>query len=439
MKGSETIAALSSASGSSHIAIVRVSGPDSLTIVSSLCPGAGLDKTAGFHAAEAFLRVPGCGEAKCDIYIFRAPFSYTTEDVVELHFPGSPLLAERILLALAQKGARPAGPGEFTRRAFLGGRIDLAQAEAVCAVISARNDAELALGARALSGAVSEEISRASGRLENLLALVEASLDFSDQDIEIIPAGQVREQVEEVLALLERPASTAPEPRRDMLRVLICGMANVGKTSLFNCLLGKGRAIVSPIAGTTRDAVSAVLELGGTQILLFDTAGRKQRSEGVESLALSVVERFLDMTDIAVCVMEAHKKPSEGELEFYNSIGCPKFLVANKSDLGLADGLRECLNISCLTGRGIAELKESLTDMVRGGVERQPDALSLSFRQRDALARARGALERALESGAEELLAEDLREAIGALGEIAGKMVSDETLDRIFQQFCIGK
>lgn len=451
----ETIAALSSASGSSELAIIRISGPRAVEILGSLSPGANLEQAPGFRASQAVLELPAGISVPCEIYIFRAPHSYTTEDVAEIHMPGSPLFVEKVLLALAAAGARPAGPGEFTRRAYLGGRIDLAQAEAVSDIVNARGAGELAAAQRVLKGSLSEMLSAAAGQLKDLLALMEASIDFGDQDIEPFPADAVSTRVRGVLERLQSAARAAPEPGRDVPRVLICGAANVGKSSLFNRLLERERAIISPDPGTTRDLVSAALKLGDTNVLLLDSAGRREPEGEIEELAFSALEESLAQADIAIFVVEAHRPPSDSEIEFYGRITCPRLLVANKCDLATGPGPETCgldwdgqasslkpHACSCLTGQGIEDVRRALTDMVFGEVERVPDALALSVRQRDALSRARAALERALCAQAmsgEELIAEDLREALCALGEITGETPAQEILDRVFDRFCIGK
>lgn len=435
----DTIAALSSASGSSRTAIIRVSGPEAIDLVGSFCPGVEMGAAPGFHAVPALLDLPGAGRVQCEIYIFRTPASYTTEDVAEIHLPGSPLLVEKVLLALAGKGARPAAPGEFTRRAFLGGRIDLAQAEAVSSVINARSTAQLAAAARMLKGSFSKKLAPACEQLKHLLSLVEASIDFGDQDIELVSEGEIHSQLRQVSKLLNSLGTPQREARRDLLRVLICGAANVGKSSLFNRLLANERALTSSTPGTTRDVVSATLDLQGTQVLLLDSAGRKEVHGEVEALARSALDDSLKCVDIALLVIESYKTPTQVELDFFESLMCAKLLIANKCDLGLSDNLPECIKVSCLTGVGIAPLKKALVRAAMRKVGWHGAALALSVRQRDALKRARAALERAQASRGDELLAEDLRFGLNALGEITGETLTEEILERIFEQFCIGK
>jgi tRNA modification GTPase len=454
MPGPDTIAALSSAAGASRLAIIRVSGPRAVEIVDSFCAGAKLAEVAGFRTASVLFELPDVGRVSCDVYIFGAPASYTTEDVAEIHLPGSPLLAEKVLLALLSRGARPAQPGEFTRRAYLGGRLDLARAEAVSAVIEARSSAELTAAGRVLTGSLSEELSDVNCRLKDLLALVEAGIDFGDQDIELVSAKEISSRIHEILKLLESHSRRDPQPGRDMLRVLICGTANVGKSSLFNRLLGRERVLTSSSPGTTRDTVSTVLKLGGTDVLLLDSVGRKSPESEIEELALSMLEKTLADTDVALFVIEAHRELTKDEAEFFEGIACRKLMVANKCDLacparsstyysllskGKWKGESRAVLTSCRTGEGIDNLREALERLVLGEVERHPDALALSVRQRDALSRAADSLRRALEVEGEELLAEDLREALTALGEITGETLTEEILDRIFERFCVGK
>ncbi len=447
--GADSICALSSASGASGLAVVRVSGPQAIRIVSSFCPGAGLEQVPNFHAVPVLFELPGVGRVHCEVYVFRAPTSYTTEDVAEIHLPGSMLLVEKLLLALSAEGARPAGPGEFTRRAYLGGRIDLAQAEAVGAIISARSTAELAAAGRTLTGSLSEKVAGAAAQLKNLLAVVEASIDFADQDIQLVSAREISSRIRAVSELLQAAVQVGPEPRRDMLKVLICGTANVGKSSLFNRLLASERTLVSPSPGTTRDVVSAVLRLGSVDILLLDSAGRvvpHSPQHQIEELSSRALDKSLADADVVLFVTEAYRQPTESELEFLDQIECRKLLVANKCDLetrGLKrDGQASSLKphaCSCLTGEGVENLRETLERLILGEVERHPDALALSVRQRDALSHASSSLQRAREAAGEELIAEDLREALSCLGEITGETLAEEILNQIFDQFCIGK
>jgi len=437
--GSETIAALSSASGDSAIAIVRLSGPEAIRIAASLCPQSALESMTGFNAADAVLDIPGVGSVPVRAYIFKSPRSYTTEDVAELHLPGSPLLVEKTLLALADKGARLAEPGEFTRRAYLGGRIDLVQAEAVSAVIDARNTAELKSAGRVLAGLLSRKLSSISDELKDLLALAEASMDFSDHDIEPISSGEMKRRIGATHDLLRDCAGFGEEVSHGAMKVLICGMPNVGKSSLFNKLLGTERVIVSGVPGTTRDVISASARFEDVEVLLLDAAGKKSPDGEVERFAMSALDDTLSDADAVIFLIEANGKPGNEEVIFFESIGSGKLLVANKCDLGVSDELPECHKISCRTGEGIPELVKLIEKLLLNEVERYPDEMMLTVRQRNAVRRACEALERAGATDALELVAQDMREAMGALGEISGEFVAGDILDRIFSRFCIGK
>jgi tRNA modification GTPase len=439
MLETDTVAALSSASGSSRTAIVRVSGPQAVEIVGSFCSETAAGSVPGFHLSPVLLHLPEVGAFRCELLVFRAPASYTTEDVAEIHLHGSPILGEKLLLALCATGARPARPGEFTRRAYLGGRIDLAQAEAVCAVINSRSAAELRGASRALTGELSRLLAAAADELGDLLALLEASIDFSDQDVETAGPGEVENRIRSALSLLDSLKRNECSRRSDMPRMLICGAANVGKSSLFNLLVGRERVLTSPVAGTTRDIVAAELELAGSRILLLDSAGQADATGTIETLAAGAFRDCLETADAAIFVTEAHRPLAQRELELFKRIECRKLLVANKSDMGIAPEHSGVLCISCLRNEGLEKLRSALAHMIFSGVERYPDALVFSVRQQDAIARSVSALERARNAVEAELVAQDVREALDAIGEITGEVLSEEVLDRIFDRFCIGK
>jgi len=457
----DTIVAVSTARGAAQRGIVRMSGPEALSVLETISVGRAspLPKEnyrfveRGVHAGEAAL--------PARIYIMRAPSSYTREDIVEIHVVACPAVLESLTAALVRAGCRPAGPGEFTRRAFLNGRMDLAQAEAVEALIHARGLSEYRAAAAALSGHLSRKIESLRQDILALTADVEASLDFGDQDIEMISREQVASRLVPIRAELRRLVETrlAGKVPGASLRVILFGPPNAGKSSLLNAVLRRRRAMVSPHPGTTRDTVEATLLLGETEICLVDTAGLRPPSDEIESLAVSRSRAGLREADIAVCVLDAARTPSPDTLAALANLDPQRgMILLNKRDLGpCREELRaafpdnvETLNVSALTGAGIPEfLAVVVRRLGEGRVDRTPDDAAVNTRQESLLRRATAALDRALGNGNGpefmDLAANDLREALDLIAQVlgaaspAGRLVSDDILDTIFAGFCIGK
>ncbi len=498
----DTIVAVSTPAGPSPRAIVRLSGPDAFALVESLLASAPLGAEMGngrwetgnrLHALPAYsalevpLRLrPGGPAIPATLYLMRAPRSYTRQHVAEVHTLGSPPLLWMLLDALVARGARIAEPGEFTRRAFLAGRIDLAQAEAVLALIQAASVGEHRAAARALQGLASRRIHELHGRLVGLRSLVEASIDFAEHDIELVSRADVLAGVEDALAIVAdalRNADAGALPPEG-IRVALCGLPNAGKSSLFNALLGRDRAIVTPTPGTTRDAVAEPLTLDGIPFRLYDTAGIAARgglpiahcplpiseigdrkSEiGSHALAdpidIEAATRSLGLiagAHIALVVLDASQPLTDAARRLWRELEAPhKLLLLNKSDLPARVSETEAmaltasvpggvfLRTSSRTGDGLGILKWALASLVRSGrVEASPCDLLLNARHREALRNAREALDRASqavgEGMGEEFAAADLRAAHDALGAITGHVAPDDLLDRIFAQFCVGK
>ena len=459
----DTIAAVSTPAGSSPMAIVRLSGPEAFAILGSLLvePRSDLAALPPYSACEAVLRLrPDGPRIPATLYLMRGPRSYTREHVAEVHTVGSPALVRMVLDALVAGGARIAEPGEFTRRAFLAGRIDLAQAEAVLAVIQARSAAELRAATRALGGHHSRHIHELADSLVGLRAQVEASIDFAEHDIEVFTHDGLLEAIGEALATvgseLARANSGSLPP--EGVRVALCGLPNAGKSSLFNALLARDRALVTDVPGTTRDAVAEPLTLDGIRFHLYDTAGLTRAKAGeADAIGIEAVARargLIGGTHIALAVVDASRPLGEAERELWAEIDAPhRVLVLSKSDLAAAvsdeaaaalAGQATVFRTSATTGEGVAELAAALVATVRAGhVDASPADLVWNARHRQALRRAREALERARAAAADglgaEFVAADLRDAHDALGTVTGQIVAEDILDLIFAQFCIGK
>jgi len=446
----DTICAPATAPGEGAVGIVRVSGPDAVALVQArfaassgrplhACPS---------HSVHHGRLHDGAGERIDEVLVLvmRAPRSYTREDVVEVQCHGGGAAVEAALEALTEAGARLAEPGEFTRRAFLNGRIDLTQAEAVLAVIAARTDAARRAAQRQLAGALSGRLQPLAADLKALCVHLEAAIDFPEEDLEV-PAdwGGRLDGARRALADV-RARGRAGHLLAEGVRVAILGRPNVGKSSLLNRLVGYDRAIVAAGAGTTRDVLEAEWAQEGVRFVVQDTAGIRHSADPVEAEGVARSRRAAETADVALVVLDAaHGLDPGDEKLLADRAGRPTVVAANKCDLGDAlPGPQGAVRVSALTGAGLDDLRGALLAAVRGpGAAPLEHAFLTSARQRDALERAARALERAaagLAAGAfPELLAADAREALDALGEVTGETTTDDLLDAVFARFCIGK
>ena len=385
------------------------------------------------------------------------PSTYTGEDVVEIHCHGSPLICDRIIAAVLSHGARPAERGEFTRRAYLNGRVDLVQAEAVADLIDARMERGALVAWEQLQGALSSRLETARQQIIDLLAELEACVDFSDEELptekpefRLAALGSVESDIRKMLS-----GFAVARRWRDGYRTVFCGRPNVGKSSLVNALLGSARMIVTDEPGTTRDSVEELIELDGTAFVLTDTAGVREAPGRAEEAAVERARVAADEADILVLVIDGSRPigPDEREWVRETESRCA-FIAVNKSDLpaGLSEDdrhlLRSCrrpvLELSAMAGTGLAELGEHLKSCVRSELEEtsQPVGVS-SARHRAALERCLTAIDRArqlqLESGPPELTSLELRAAVSELAAITNPLDNEEILDEVFRSFCIGK
>ncbi len=417
-----------------------------------------------FTARPGRLEPPGSGlSVPAVAYLMREPRSYTRQDVVEFHVGAWPALLPLVVGEIVAAGARPAEPGEFTFRAMMSGRLDLAQAEAVMAVIGAASRATLRAASDLLGGHLSREVGRLAAEIRDVLALVEVGLDFSDQDIEIAPPAELSRRIAAVRAALAHLGRSARglETFDGQVRLVLAGRPNAGKSSLFNRLLQADRAIVSPVAGTTRDELRASLRAGGLTFTLCDVAGIDENGAGpgdpldIGAKARARAVEALAGADLVLLVIDASAPPLEPSDELLALVTSPMVVAVTKSDLAPADGVpawfasrgvdAEVVVTSAVTGEGIEALRAALVRAVEGGaVDRQAAGPVLTARHRAALERAAGALARAAplaERGDEagELVAMELRESLEALGAIVGDRADTDVLGAIFSQFCIGK
>ncbi len=422
----DTVAAVSSPAGLAGRGVIRISGSDALVIGRELVKGGRVRLGEGFS----------CGGV---CYEFIGPRSYTGEDTVELHLPGSPVLLQMVMGQIVEAGARLAEAGEFTARAFFNGRMDLTEAEAVAEVISARSDAELAAAERLLAGALHERCGKLAGRLAEILGLVEAGIDFSEEEIEFASAEELLSYVQEVREALRRllEESLSWEDLHELPRVVFAGAANAGKSSLVNALLGLERSIVSSMAGTTRDVLTAPLRLAEGECLLVDTAGLGVVDDVLAAETQEVTKSEAAGADLLVWVMDGSKERAA-------EVPAGALAVVNKSDILLKLRVEGAIVVSALTGQGVDRLKAEIGRRLglRGG-EVGGSAVALNLRQRKALEAGLehlgGAVERLARGRADEILAVELRSALDELGTVSGAIVSDEVLGEIFGRFCVGK
>jgi tRNA modification GTPase len=403
----ETIVALSTPPGAGLRAVVRLSGPRAVEIGGSL-PGA---------------------------VVFKAPRTYTREDLVEVHLPSSPPLIDRLLASLVARGARPARPGEFTLRAFLNGRLDLAQAEAVEQLISAEGEEDRRAALEQLKGTFSKSLAAIEGDLLDLCADAEAAIDFVDQDIEILPVAEAQRRGRKALDELRRlRAETAARKASDARpTVALHGLPNAGKSALFNALSGSD-AIVSDVAGTTRDVLSAEVDVG-FPVRLLDAPGEAEAA-GLDGEAVRRSREALRRADLLLYVVDAGRPDAALEPK-----GCAWLKVYSKADLPHEAALRDGIRTSAKTGEGLPELKRRIAQAL--SQEARPGArFRVSLRQSALLGEADAALERAASAAPDlgmEYVAADLRAALSALGGISGRSTDEDLLDRIFSRFCLGK
>ena len=460
--GDDTIAAIATPVGVGGIGIVRLSGPGAIQIAASVfAPQDGSSLLGqGTHTFQyGRVRDPASGETidEAIALVWRAPRSYTREDVVEISVHGGPVPLRRALSAVMDSGARLAEPGEFTKRAFLAGRIDLAQAEAVCDLIAAKTQASGRLAVRQLEGRLSEAVFDARSSLLELLARIEAGIDFPEHDVEEVTRSQLRQGLEGALKRVADLAGTAAVGRvyREGVRVAIVGRPNVGKSSLLNALLGQERAIVTSVPGTTRDLIEETVSIEGMPFVLIDTAGLRRAQDEVEQIGVSRAERALREADISLVVVDAAAGLLEEDTDVLRSASSGRVVVTvNKIDLSregseatvtqVRDLGHPVIRVSALTMEGLDDLRKALCHAVvsGAGVESEP-AVVTSARHEDCLLQAESAIQRAIEGLDSmvpyDLISIDIRAALDRLGLITGETASDDLLDAIFSRFCVGK
>ncbi|NLZ38416.1 MAG: tRNA uridine-5-carboxymethylaminomethyl(34) synthesis GTPase MnmE [Firmicutes bacterium] len=458
----DTIAAISTPPGEGGIGIVRISGPEAFAIGKAIFAFKRKIEEPETHRLYYGKVIDPDTNQIIDealISFMRAPHTFTREDVVEVNCHGGILPLTKTLEIILARGARLAEPGEFTQRAFLNGRIDLAQAEAVIQLIRAKTETAMLLSAEQLSGRLSKEVKEIRQLLLSILAHAEASIDFPEhQDVEDVAREEVEKKTKESIIRIEKLLDTADQGRilREGLRTAIIGLPNVGKSSLLNALLREQRAIVTDIPGTTRDVLEESINMGGIALTIIDTAGIRETINEIERIGVERSRSVLAQADLVLFVLDVTQGLSEENKKILSTIGeKPCIVIANKIDLlespqkKLQEMQKELapkplVAMSVLQGEGLADLEKKIIDQVlKGKVKPTESVMVTSTRHKNALQRALKALQEllnSLRSGyAIDFLTIDLYTALDALGEITGENVSSELIDEIFSNFCIGK
>jgi len=437
---SDTIVAAATPPGRGGIGIVRISGPITRAIAESMLghvPQPRHAEIAVFGDAEG--RVIDTGLA----LFFPAPRSFTGEDVLELHGHGGPVVMDLIIRRAVELGARPARPGEFSERAFLNDKIDLAQAEAIADLIGAGSAEAARAALSSLAGEFSREVTSLTTQIMELRTFVEAAIDFPDEDVEFLDSPAVRGRVTDISGRFERIGRAASQGRAlsEGLTVVIAGRPNAGKSSLLNALAGHDAAIVTGIPGTTRDLLRERIAIDGLPIHVIDTAGLRDSGDVIEEEGIRRARAEMRRADLVLYVIDSGAGPLQGELEALPN-DPPVLAVWNKTDIAAPRAGHSGIAISALTGAGLPELRERLKTAA-GYCAGDAGVFSARRRHLDALARAerlvQSAAARLAERAAFELVAEELRLAQQALGEITGEVTNDALLGAIFSGFCIGK
>jgi tRNA modification GTPase len=459
MYAGDTIAAVATPSGAAGIGVIRVSGPGSTAIAAAMFSSTRAVPLWESHRLQHGRIVDNDGRTVDEALavVMRAPHSSTGEDVLEFHCHGSNVVLRRVLALALTHGARLAAPGEFTKRAFLNGRLDLAQAEAVIDLVRARTETGAAMAAEQLCGRLSAELARVRDGLIRIKALLEADIDFSDEDFSIDPAetDRLAASCEQALARLI-DSYRHGKIVRDGIRVSIVGKPNVGKSSLLNALLGEDRAIVTPLPGTTRDSIDESVDFDGAPVVLSDTAGLRgeEQADMVERLGMQRTTAKLAAAECAVVVLDASRPvDADDRVVLEATTAVPRVIALNKIDLtpslsvdetSAATGGSPVVPISATEHLGLAELRHAVVTQVEEG--RPVDSGNVvvtNLRHRDALEKGLESLRLARQSIAEDrpadVVAVDVQDSIDRLGEITGTVTTEDILDRVFREFCIGK
>ncbi|MCI5709294.1 tRNA uridine-5-carboxymethylaminomethyl(34) synthesis GTPase MnmE [Veillonella caviae] len=457
----DTIAAIATPPGIGGVGIIRVSGKDSFAIVNTLFKSAGtvpLGERPNRTIQYGTIVDPRSNKTIDEVLLLlmHGPHSYTAEDVVEIQCHGGIVPVRQILKLLVNQGVRMAEAGEFTKRAFMKGRIDLTQAEAIIDIIEAKTEDSLSLAVAQLDGTVSKFVSDVREQLIAMIAHLEVTIDYPEEDIEDVTSQEVREQLEPILTHMDELLATANTGRliRDGIMTVIVGRPNAGKSSLMNALLRENRAIVTDIPGTTRDSIEEFMTIEGISLRLIDTAGIRDTDDTVEALGVERARQYIDKADIVLCVIDASTPLTDEERHILVSVsGLNTIVLLNKSDMGLAVSSESIASMGTFTaietisakdGEGTAVLSKWVKELVYGGqVKQTNDAMISNVRHISLMEQAKGQIEQAITSidagMPVDFIATDLRSAWELLGDITGDSIRESMVDELFSRFCLGK
>ena len=457
----DTIAAIATAPGEAGIGIVRISGEKSIEIADKIFKSKENKRLSRYKPRRityGYIIDPNKKEKIDEVLVsyMKSPSTYTREDTVEINCHGGMISVKKILELVLQSGARIADPGEFTKRAFLNGRIDLAQAEAIMDLVSAKTEKGFDVALNQLEGFLSKEVSEIRKRLLEMLAHIEVSIDFAEEDIDEITLNTLLESSSEIEKNIQKLLDTSHTGKiiREGLSTVIVGKPNVGKSSLLNALIRESRAIVTDVPGTTRDIIEEHFSIKGIPLRLIDTAGIRETEDIVERIGVERSKELFNLADLIIVVLDASGDLTKEDLEIMDLIGSKKALIIiNKTDLPQKLNVdevkdiikdKDIIEISILENIGIEKIEDALVNMVyQGEVKAKDSMLVTNVRHKNALERALKSIKDGIKAIKEQLpldfIEVDIRDTWEALGEITGDTVGEDLLEHIFENFCIGK
>ena len=448
----DTIIALATPSGTGAIGVIRLSGPHALSLVNQIFNGKDLEKQASHTIHFGTIREQETILDEVLVSIFIAPHSYTKENVVEISTHGSPYIIESIIKLLIRKGARPANPGEFTMRAFLNGKMDLSQAEAVADLIASDSKASLQMAMQQMRGGFSTELQHLRDQLIHFAAMIELELDFGEEDVEFADRDDLKSLIYQINRILKRLITSFDQGNvmKNGVPVVIAGKPNVGKSTLLNALLNEDRALVSEIPGTTRDTIEDEMNISGIKFRFIDTAGIRYTEDIIEAMGVERTHEKIRLAKLIIYLLDPEQETEDihQQISYLNDLQIPYLALINKMDI-LTDSRKnslaglELVYISARNKQGIEELKEHILSKMNLQQINSDDVLISNIRHLEALQKTQDSLNRVLENidnaVTSDFLAMDIKQGLHYLGEITGQITTDDLLETIFSKFCIGK